>query len=595
VEQKGKIAGVNGPVITVRGSNQFQMLEMVLVGKEKLIGEVISLENENVIVQVYESTTGLKVGEPVYSSGEPLSLQLGPGIIGGVFDGIQRPLKNIEEKSGSFISRGLDTESLDSSKKWDVDIIVQEGDFLKGGDIYALVQETELVKHKIMIKPDLEGTVVFTAKNGSYTVNDVIVKIKNKYDDIIDLTLFQLWPVRKPRPFSHRRRLDKPLVTGQRIIDTLFPIAKGGTAAVPGGFGTGKTMTQHQLAKWCDADIIVYIGCGERGNEITEVLEDFPDLIDPKSGKPLMERTVLIANTSNMPVAAREASIYTGITIAEYFRDMGYHVAVMADSTSRWAEALREISGRLEEMPAEEGFPAYLPSRLSQFYERAGYVDNLNNSEGSVSIIGAVSPQGGDFSEPVTQNTKRFVRCFWALDRQLAYSRHYPAINWLNSYSEYTDDLEDWYESQVSSEFFKVRNHIARLLQEESKLMEIVKLIGADILPEEQKLILETSKLIRTGFLQQNAFHDIDTFVPIEKQFKMMQAILYLHEQGANLLGKGIPVSQLRKTGIFDELVKMKYNYDNEHLEAFDELYVKIDDLCNGLIESYRSFERVNS
>jgi len=595
VEQKGKIAGVNGPVITVRGSNQFKMLEMVLVGNEKLIGEVISLENENVIVQVYESTTGLKVGEPVYSSGEPLSLQLGPGIIGGVFDGIQRPLKKIEEKSGSFISRGLDTESLDLDKKWDVDIVVHEGDQVQGGHIYALVQETDLVQHRIMVKPGVEGTVIFAAENGSYAVQDVIVKIKNQFDEVIDLKLFQLWPVRKPRPFAHRRRLDKPLVTGQRIIDTLFPIAKGGTAAVPGGFGTGKTMTQHQLAKWSDADIIVYIGCGERGNEITEVLEDFPKLIDPKSGKPLMDRTVLIANTSNMPVAAREASIYTGITIAEYFRDMGYHVAVMADSTSRWAEALREISGRLEEMPAEEGFPAYLPSRLSQFYERAGYVDNLNQSEGSVSIIGAVSPQGGDFSEPVTQNTKRFVRCFWALDRQLAYSRHYPAINWLNSYSEYTDDLEAWYEKQVSPEFFKVRNEIARLLQEESKLMEIVKLIGADILPEEQKLVLETSKLIRTGFLQQNAFHDVDTFVPLEKQFKMMQAILYLHEQGANLLMKGIPVSQLRKTGIFDELVKMKYNFDNEHLEAFDTLYVKIDDLCNGLIESYRSFERMKS
>ncbi|MBC7960747.1 MAG: V-type ATP synthase subunit A, partial [Vallitaleaceae bacterium] len=372
MEQKGKIAGVNGPVVTVRGSNQFQMLEMVLVGNDRLIGEVIRIEGENIIVQVYETTTGLRVGEPVFSSSEPLSLQLGPGIISGIFDGIQRPLKKIEEKSGSFIGRGLETESLDRDKEWNAEILVKVGDILKGGDIYALVPETDLVMHKVMVKPGLEGTVVFVAPNGTYKVHDTVVKIKDKYDEVIELALFQAWPVRKPRPFSVRRRLDVPLVTGQRIIDTLFPIAKGGTAAIPGGFGTGKTMTQHQLAKWSDADIIVYIGCGERGNEITEVLEDFPKLIDPKSGKSLMDRTVLIANTSNMPVAAREASIYTGITIAEYYRDMGYHVAIMADSTSRWAEALREISGRLEEMPAEEGFPAYLPSRLSQFYERAG-------------------------------------------------------------------------------------------------------------------------------------------------------------------------------------------------------------------------------
>lgn len=594
MDQKGKITGINGPVVTVRGSNKLQMLEMVLVGNERLIGEVISLDNESVIIQVYESTTGIKVGEPVFSSGEPLSLQLGPGIIGGVFDGIQRPLVKIEEESGSFIGRGLNTELLDAEKEWETEIIVKSGDFIKGGEVYALVNETDLVKHKVMVKPGIEGTVTFVAENGRHKVNDVVVKIKDKFEDTIELTLFQLWPARKPRPFKERKRLNRPLITGQRIIDTLFPIAKGGTASVPGGFGTGKTMTQHQLAKWSDADIIVYIGCGERGNEITDVLEEFPKLIDPKSGKPLMERTVLIANTSNMPVAAREASIYTGMTIAEYFRDMGYHVAVMADSTSRWAEALREISGRLEEMPAEEGFPAYLPSRLSQFYERAGYVENINETEGSVSIIGAVSPQGGDFSEPVTQNTKRFVRCFWALDRQLAYSRHYPAINWLNSYSEYTDDLEDWYKENVSKDFLKVKNEIGRLLQEESKLMEIVKLIGADILPEEQKLILESAKLIRIGFLQQNAFHDVDTFVPLEKQFKMMQVILYLYQKGLLLLSKNIPVSQLRKTGVFDQLAKMKYDFDNEHLEAFDQLYIKIDDLCSGIMDGYKAFERKN-
>lgn len=595
MEQKGIIAGVNGPVVTVRGSNQFGMLEMVLVGELKLIGEVIKIDGEDIIVQVYETTTGLKIGEPVYSSGEPLSLQLGPGIIGGVFDGIQRPLIEIEEKTGSFIGRGVDTESLNSQKDWQVEILVKEGERLVGGHIYAHVQETELVKHRVMVKPGIEGTVVFAASSGTYKVTDVVVRLKDKFGEMIDLKLYQAWPVRKPRPFAKRRRLNVPLVTGQRIIDTLFPIAKGGAASIPGGFGTGKTMTQHQLAKWSDADIIVYIGCGERGNEITEVLEDFPKLIDPKSGKSLMDRTVLIANTSNMPVAAREASIYTGITIAEYYRDMGYHVAIMADSTSRWAEALREISGRLEEMPAEEGFPAYLSSRLSQFYERAGYVDNLNGSEGSVSIIGAVSPQGGDFSEPVTQNTKRFIRCFWALDRQLAYSRHYPAINWLSSYSEYIDDLEDWYSEQVSLEFTSVRKRMVSLLQEESKLMEIVKLIGADILPEEQKLILETTKLLRIGFLQQGAFHEVDTYVPMQKQFKMMQVMLYLNEQATIVLSKGIPVSQLTKTGIFDELAKIKYNFDNEHLERFDDLYVKIDNICEQLIDSYKNFERKNS
>jgi V/A-type H+-transporting ATPase subunit A len=592
VNNKDIVVGVNGPVITVRGSSQFQMLEMVLVGEHKLIGEVISIENEDIIVQVYESTTGIRVGEPVIATGEPLSLQLGPGIIGGVFDGIQRPLKKIEEMSGSFIGKGLEMESLNTEKEWDVEIIVKEGDVLQGGDIIANIKETELVIHKVMVHPYIAGTVTYTACDGKYKVHDTIVKIKTEDDEIKELNLIQKWPVRKARPFNKRRRLDMPLVTGQRVIDTLFPIAKGGTASIPGGFGTGKTMTQHQLAKWSDADIIVYIGCGERGNEITEVLEDFPKLIDPKSGKPLMDRTILIANTSNMPVAAREASIYTGITLAEYYRDMGYHVAIMADSTSRWAEALREISGRLEEMPAEEGFPAYLPSRLSQFYERAGYVDNLNNSEGSVSIIGAVSPQGGDFSEPVTQNTKRFVRCFWGLDRQLAYSRHYPAIHWLNSYSEYTDDLEKWYESNVAEDFFDIRTKIMNLLQEESKLMEIVKLIGADILPEDQKLTLEITKVIRLGFLQQNAFNDIDTYVPLKKQYKMMEIILYLHEKSKKLVSRGIPMSQLRKTGIYDELIKMKYNISNDNLDEFNTLNEKIDNFFEDVKESYKSFER---
>jgi len=594
MKEIGKIAGVNGPVVTVRGSKEFQMLEMVFVSHLKLIGEVIHIEGENVTVQVYESTTGLSVGEPVYATGKPMALELGPGIIGGVFDGIQRPLEEIEAMSGSFIGRGLDTKALGRKKMWSVEFTVQVGDRLEGGQVYAIVKETELVDHKVMLEPGLSGKVVRVSPPGEYHVNDIVVTIEDDYDEEIGLKLYQRWPVRKARPFAKRRPLEKPLITGQRVIDALYPIAKGGAAAIPGGFGTGKTMTQHQLAKWSDADIIIYIGCGERGNEITEVLEDFPELIDPKSGKPLMDRTVLIANTSNMPVAAREASIYTGITIAEYYRDMGYHVAIMADSTSRWAEALREISGRLEEMPAEEGFPAYLPSRLSQFYERAGYVDCLGGSEGSVTIIGAVSPQGGDFSEPVTQNTKRFIRCFWALDRGLAYARHYPAIHWLNSYSEYFDGLEKWYTKNVSDDFVSLRQEMMKLLQEESRLMEIVKLIGSDILPDSQKLILEITKLLRLGFLQQNAFHEVDTYVPLEKQKEMMKVILYLYDEGSKLVENNIPVSQLRKSGIFDELVKMKYTIGNESIEPFKALYSQIDEVVKKISDTYKNFEGVN-
>jgi len=593
VKQKGFISGVNGPVVTVSGTNELFMLEMVHVGHLKLIGEVIGIESGRIIIQVYESTTGLKIGEPIFSTGEPMSLMLGPGIIGGVFDGIQRPLETLLEKTGSFIGRGIDATNLSTDKLWDVEIIAKVGDYLIDGKIYATVVETELVTHKVMLRPNVEGEVISVVDNGKYHVNDIVVTIKDPYEEIIELSLVQYWPVRQPRPFKERKALTKPLVTGQRVIDTLFPIPKGGAAAIPGGFGTGKTMTQHQLAKWSDADIIVYIGCGERGNEIAEVLEDFPELIDPKSGKPLMDRTVLIANTSNMPVAAREASIYTGITIAEYYRDMGYHVAIMADSTSRWAEALREISGRLEEMPAEEGFPAYLPSRLAAFYERAGLVSTLNDKEGSVTIIGAVSPQGGDFSEPVTQNTKRFIRCFWALDRSLAYSRHYPAIHWLNSYSEYMNDLEPWYKENVAPEFIDIRREMLALLQEESSLMEIVKLIGADILPEEQKLILEISKLIRLGFLQQNAFNDIDTYVPILKQFKMMEIIIILYNTSKKLVTRGIPVSQLRKTGIFDELIKMKYTINNEDFSQFDEFKKRIEGFYTEVTNSYKGFERV--
>ncbi|MBQ2670355.1 MAG: V-type ATP synthase subunit A, partial [Clostridia bacterium] len=494
----GTILGINGPVVRVIGSGSFEMQEMVYVGDEELIGEVIGVTEKETIVQVYEETTGLKKGEKVTGTGSPLAITLAPGILSNIFDGIERPLKDIKKLSGAFVTRGLKVTNLDEEKEWDVKIKASAGDVVSGGDIIATTQETSLIEHRVMIPPEIKGTIEWIASDGKYKITDVIAKVKCG-NEIKDITIAQKWPIKKSRPYTVRQPISRPLVTGQRVIDAFFPLAKGGAAAIPGGFGTGKTMTQHQLAKWCDADIIVYIGCGERGNEMTQVLEEFSELIDPKSGKPLLDRTVLIANTSNMPVAAREASIYTGVTLAEYYRDMGYDVALMADSTSRWAEALREISGRLEEMPAEEGFPAYLASRLSQFYERAGYVTNLNGSEGSVSIIGAVSPQGGDFSEPVTQNTKRFIRCFWALDKPLAYARHYPAIHWLTSYSEYLGELADWDNTNVSSDFMKKREKLMAILQEESGLMEIVKLIGADVLPDGQKATLEVARTIRVG------------------------------------------------------------------------------------------------
>ena len=463
------IYGINGPVVTVKAAQSFSMMEMVYVGKERLVGEVIGITSDFTTIQVYEETTGLRPGEPVVGTGSPMNVTLGPGILDNIFDGIERPLKAIEEESGAFISRGSSVPSLDTQRQWDVTLSVKPGDRLKGGDVYAECPETPIIRHKCMVPPQISGVVQKVVPNGAYRVNDTIVTLQDDQGALHELSLCQKWPIRVPRPVAERLRTDVPLITGQRVIDTLFPIAKGGTAAIPGGFGTGKTMTQHQLAKWCDADIIIYVGCGERGNEMSQVLDEFSELVDPKSGRPMTDRTVLIANTSNMPVAAREASIYTGITLAEYYRDMGYHVAIMADSTSRWAEALREISGRLEEMPAEEGFPAYLPSRLSEFYERAGMAKNLNGTDGSVTIIGAVSPQGSDFSEPVTQNTKRFTRCFWALDKALAYARHYPAINWTQSYSEYFGDLDQWYTDHVGADFVKYRRRISHILQEESQ------------------------------------------------------------------------------------------------------------------------------
>lgn len=578
---EGNIYGINGPIVYLSGATGFKMGEMVLVGDDRLVGEVIGLTKKRTTIQVYEETTGLKPGEKVYSTGAQISVTLAPGIIGNIFDGIERPLKEISKLSGAFIGRGVTVESLDNNKLWDVHIKVQVGDKIYGGTVIAEVQETAAILHKSMVPPNCSGTVIRVKEDGKYTINDPIVTIRTKHGEERELTLTQKWPIRIPRPINKRYPSDRPLITGQRILDTLFPIAKGGTAAIPGGFGTGKTMTQHQLAKWSDADIIVYIGCGERGNEMTEVLEDFTKLVDPKSGNPLLDRTTLIANTSNMPVAAREASIYTGITLAEYYRDMGYHVAIMADSTSRWAEALRELSGRLEEMPAEEGFPAYLASRLSGFYERAGFMQNLNGSEGSVSIIGAVSPQGGDFSEPVTQNTKRFVRCFWALDKSLAYARHFPAIQWLNSYSEYLDDLTPWYLKNVGNNFVDCRNHIISILTKESELNEIVKLIGSDVLPDDQKLVLEIAKVIRLGFVQQNAYHPSDTYVPLNKQLKMMETILYLYGKAKQLIDMDMPMSVLKEEDIFEKVISIKYNVANDELDKFDDYKVLIDEFFN--------------
>lgn len=577
------IYGINGPVITVARTKDFSMQEMVYVGDEKLVGEVIGVTEALTTIQVYEVTTGLTPGQQVVGTGSPMSVTLGPGILSNIFDGIERPLRHIAEQSGAFISRGSDVEPLDMGKLWNVSLTVKEGDVLKSGDIYAECPETSSIVHKCMVPPGVSGKVTFVTKNGNYSLNDRVCELEDEQGNRIPLTLCQKWPIRDPRPFTQRLSCTVPLITGQRVIDTMLPIAKGGTAAIPGGFGTGKTMTQHQLAKWCNADIIIYVGCGERGNEMTQVLDEFGELIDPRTGRKLTDRTVLIANTSNMPVAAREASIYTGITLAEYYRDMGYDVAMMADSTSRWAEALREISGRLEEMPAEEGFPAYLPSRLSEFYERAGRVKALCGKEGSVTVIGAVSPQGADFSEPVTQNTKRFTRVFWALDKSLAYARHYPAINWMTSYSEYDIDLARYFEENVHTDFMNCRSRMMALLREESSLMEIVKLIGSDVLPDDQKLVIDIARVIRVGFLQQNAYHADDTYVPMSKQFLMMKVILELFDQSKKIVEKGVPASKVTETGLYEKLIKMKYDIPNDKPEMFDEYIKEIDSTISGL------------
>ena len=580
------IYSINGPVVTIKGKTDLSMMEMVYVGDNRLVGEVIRMNSETATIQVYEETSGLAPGQEVYATGGPLCVTLGPGILRNIYDGIQRPLPAIEQHMGSFIERGAHEPSLDEAAKWDVTVTAKVGDALKPGDIYATCPETPVILHKCMVAPDVAGEVTWTAPDGQYTVTDTVVKLRDKRGKEHELTLCQTWPIRRPRPVGQRMPAQRPLITGMRVVDTMFPIAKGGAAAIPGGFGTGKTMTQHQLAKWCDADIIIYVGCGERGNEMTQALTEFSELVDPKTGRPLTDRTVLIANTSNMPVAAREASIYTGITLAEYYRDMGYHTAMMADSTSRWAEALREISGRLEEMPADEGYPAYLPSRLAEFYERAGYVQTQNGQEGSVTVIGAVSPPGADFSEPVTQNTKRFTRCFWALDKALAYARHYPAINWNTSYSEYLTDLSPWYYDNVGPDFMSCREQIASILLQETSLMEIVKLIGSDVLPDDQKLIIEVARVIRVGFLQQNFFHDQDTYVSLEKQLKMMRVILHLYEKSQALVARQIPISKLMRLGLFDKLVKMKYDIPNDQLEKFEEYEAEIDQKTSELLRN---------
>ena len=581
------IYGINGPVVTIAGKTDLGMMETVYIGKSRLIGEVISVSSDFTTLQCYENTTGVRPGEPVYSTGMPMSATLAPGLLTGMYDGIGRPLKRLEAVSGHYIAPGIDVPAVDTEKKWQVDILVHEGDKIAPGKILAECDETSAIRHRIIAPPGAYGTIVSARPSGSYNVTQPLVTYRTEDGETAEISMLQKWPIRRPRPVAKRLAIAEPLITGQRVIDTLFPIAKGGAAAIPGGFGTGKTMLQHQLAKWSDADIIVYVGCGERGNEMTQVLEEFSELHDPRTGRSMLERTIMIANTSNMPVAAREASIYTGVTFAEYYRDMGYNVALMADSTSRWAEALREISGRLEEMPAEEGYPAYLPSRLSSFYERASFCETLSGDKASVSIIGAVSPQGNDFSEPVTQNTKRFIRCFWALEKSLAYARHYPAVNWMTSYSEYTLELDEWFKKHVAPDFPALRTHCSNLLQEENQLMDIVKLIGADLLAEEQKLVLETAKAIRVGFLQQNAMHETDCYVPINKQYLMMKLIFELHDRARVLVAKQIPVSQLKEKGIYDLLSRMKYDIPNDQPEKFDELRQKLNSLLGEIEKKY--------
>ncbi|HKL60098.1 MAG TPA: V-type ATP synthase subunit A [Sphaerochaeta sp.] len=585
----GQVKRVNGPVILLKDVTDATMMEMVRIGEQQLIGEVVKLHDGLATVQVYEDATGICPGDNVYGSGMSLSVELGPGLIGTIYDGIQRPLEKMMGASGAFISRGVTFPALDHEKKWPFVPTVEVGATLTKGMTLGEVVETERVMHKIMVPPSISECVVAKiAPQGDYSVEEVIATVVLPDGKEEKLTMVQRWPIRLPRPVQDRLALKQPLITGLRVIDTLFPLAKGGTVAIPGGFGTGKTMTQHAIAQWCDADIIVYIGCGERGNEMTDVLREFPLLIDPRTGQSLMERTLLIANTSNMPVSAREASIYTGVTMAEYYRDQGYHVAIMADSTSRWAEALRELSGRMEEMPAEEGFPAYLPTRIAQFYERAGFMQCLSGDTGSVSIIGAVSPPGGDFSEPVTQHTKRFVRCFWGLDRALASSRHYPAISWTESYTEYLTEVQPWWSQHSDGTWQINRQRIMELLQKEVRLQQIVKLVGPDALPDSQNFILEVCSLFKTAFLQQNAFDEIDRFCSVGKQVRMLDIILEYYQKGSEAISKGVPMVKIRRLKVVQEIARMRLNIENEDLAAFDKLQLRLErsvDQLGGIYE----------
>lgn len=583
---KASIFWINGPVVKARGSRDFMMNEMVRVGNSRLIGEVVDLDQDTLTIQVYEGTRGLQTEELVEGTGRLLSAYLGPGLIGGVFDGIERPLDRLAQAYGDYVTRGVEFFPLEEGRKWRVEVLKREGDSVSPGEVYARIQETSMIEHRLLVPPQVKGEVVEARPNGEYRVSDNILLIRNGEQEI-PLRLYQEWPVRLPRPIKNRIPPSLPLITGQRVIDFFFPLAKGGAAAIPGGFGTGKTVTQHQLAKWSDADLIVYIGCGERGNEMTQVLEEFPQLVDPRTGKALMERTVLVANTSNMPVSAREASIYTGITIAEYFRDMGYHVALMADSTSRWAEALRELSGRMEEMPAEEGFPAYLTSRLSEFYERAGRAETLAGKEGSVTIIGAVSPPGGDFSEPVTQHTREFVRCFWALDRNLAYSRHYPSVNWLTSYSEFVEDLADWFENEVDTSWNQLRTEAMALLNEDDRLQQVIKLVGEDVLPDEQRLVVEVGRLLKTGFLQQNSFSLTDSFCSLQKQFQMIDLILYFYRRARELISLGMAISEIKRGAVYPKLLRMKEDIPAAQLEELGKLRKEVEKFFDELAQRY--------
>ncbi len=577
MEMKGEIYRISGPVVTIQGINT-RMYDVVKVGHERLMGEVIGIEGDRSIVQVYEETAGIRPGEPVENTGMPLSVQLGPGLLESIYDGIQRPLPLLREKMGDFIERGVMADGLDQEKLWEFKSTAKAGDAVSGGDVIGTVQETINVEHRIMVPPNVSGTID-EIKDGKFKVADTICTLT----DGTKLQMMQKWPVRMPRPVTKKLTPNTPLITGQRILDGLFPVAKGGTAAIPGPFGSGKTVTQQQLAKWSDTEIVVYIGCGERGNEMADVLTEFPELEDPKTGRPLMERTVLIANTSNMPVAAREASVYTGITIAEYYRDMGYDVSLMADSTSRWAEAMREISSRLEEMPGEEGYPAYLSARLSEFYERAGRVESLSGLNGSITIIGAVSPPGGDFSEPVTQNTLRIVKVFWALDAKLAQRRHFPSINWLSSYSLYTKGLADWYNDNVSPDWVKLRDNAMDLLQQEAELQEIVQLVGSDALPPDQQLTLEITRMIREIFLQQNAFHPVDTFCPMDRQYKLLDTIQKFADKANAALDSGVTMQDIVKLESKDELGKVRFDED------FDGALKKVIDKMEDEFDSLKS------